>query len=360
MSMPGSGFSKSGEVEDLTWNHVQYFIDLAMKAKYPIHGGPDQLKWLSRLEADHENFRVGFERAQQQEDTETGLRLVSALYKFFEVNDHFDQWMKWNEWALKRIAEAPLDLKGAIFTSVGLSSYCHDDRENAKKFLKKALAIYIQLGSPHDIGWAYRNMMLPSNLIPDDREEYLEYFKKSMDIFRVIDDQVGIASAYTMLGIHESVESNFEKSHLAHSEALKIARETGDILRESICLLNIGCNLMDEGKPELALEVKLESLRLSLGLDILTSFSLSTIASLAGPLTALGQAGKAVVLLGAVDRIFDKWGIFLLPEQEYDVSRYHSSARDKLDCDIYKQAWVRGQNMTYEEVVAYALEENDR
>ena len=48
---------ESGEEQEIKRAHAQYFLALAEEAE-PELKGPDQLEWLERLEAEHDNFRA--------------------------------------------------------------------------------------------------------------------------------------------------------------------------------------------------------------------------------------------------------------------------------------------------------------
>ena len=52
----------------------QYFLTLAEEA-YPELNGPDQIEWLARLEAEHDNMRAALSWALERNEAEVALRL---------------------------------------------------------------------------------------------------------------------------------------------------------------------------------------------------------------------------------------------------------------------------------------------
>jgi predicted ATPase/class 3 adenylate cyclase len=68
----------SGEAEEIKRTHAEYFLTLAEEA-YPDFKGANQLQWLERLEAEHDNMRAALTWALERKEAEVALRL-GALY----------------------------------------------------------------------------------------------------------------------------------------------------------------------------------------------------------------------------------------------------------------------------------------
>ncbi|GAA0371234.1 winged helix-turn-helix domain-containing protein [Actinoallomurus spadix] len=69
--------AETGEPERVRAAHARHFLDLARRAD-PHLRGADQLEWLARLSADHDNLMAAL-RWSVREDRETAMRLVAAL-----------------------------------------------------------------------------------------------------------------------------------------------------------------------------------------------------------------------------------------------------------------------------------------
>ncbi|MFD0206973.1 MULTISPECIES: BTAD domain-containing putative transcriptional regulator [Saccharothrix] len=67
---------EAGELEDVRARHVEYYTDLAERARLR---GPGQHEWLRRLDADSANLRVALDHAVRQGLAAQALRLVDAL-----------------------------------------------------------------------------------------------------------------------------------------------------------------------------------------------------------------------------------------------------------------------------------------
>ena len=64
----------SGEAEEIGRAHIRYFLALAEEAA-PELTGADQVSWMDRLEAEHDNFRAALSRSLEPGDAESALRI---------------------------------------------------------------------------------------------------------------------------------------------------------------------------------------------------------------------------------------------------------------------------------------------
>ncbi len=80
----------SGEESAVRARHAAYFLGLA-EAAVPRLRGPEQVRWLDRLEADHDNLRAACAWLLASGRVEEGLRLVAALHWFWDRRGYFDE-----------------------------------------------------------------------------------------------------------------------------------------------------------------------------------------------------------------------------------------------------------------------------
>ena len=96
---------KSGEAEDVKRVHAGYFLAMAEEASAELRG-PDQLEWLGRLEAEHDNMRAALSWTIGRQKVDLGLRLAGALWRFWSVLGHYAEGRRWLEEALAAGGEA--------------------------------------------------------------------------------------------------------------------------------------------------------------------------------------------------------------------------------------------------------------
>ncbi len=77
--------SHAGDAEhDVRLAHARHFLELAEEAATHLDG-PDQLSWLDRLDAEHDNLRVAIDTFGRDGSFETALRLAVRLRLFWEI-----------------------------------------------------------------------------------------------------------------------------------------------------------------------------------------------------------------------------------------------------------------------------------
>src|SRR5262249_2177963 len=82
----------SGELDLLQRRHADTYLDLVRQATtWPPTGGlspvesRDQVRWLDRLERDHENLRAALRWAIERADAELGFRLTRGLSNLWQT-----------------------------------------------------------------------------------------------------------------------------------------------------------------------------------------------------------------------------------------------------------------------------------
>ena len=86
--------AEAGEEEQVRAAHARYFLDLAEQGE-PMLRSSEQLTWLARLTAEHDNFAAALRTAIAARDTGTGLRLVAALAWFWIMRDYEAEAGEW-------------------------------------------------------------------------------------------------------------------------------------------------------------------------------------------------------------------------------------------------------------------------
>ena len=86
--------AEAGEQDQVQAAHAGYFLALAERAA-PELRGPDQLDWLTRLSAEHDNFAAALRHAISARDAATALRFVDALSWFWLMRDYEAEAGEW-------------------------------------------------------------------------------------------------------------------------------------------------------------------------------------------------------------------------------------------------------------------------
>ena len=86
--------AEAGEEEQVRAAHARYFLDLAEQGE-PRLRSADQLTWLARLTAEHDNFAAALRYVIGARDAQTGLRFVAALAWFWVMRDYETEAGEW-------------------------------------------------------------------------------------------------------------------------------------------------------------------------------------------------------------------------------------------------------------------------
>jgi len=132
----GEKLIEAGESENLREHHLKYYLTLAESAA-PHLLKPEQLEWLVRLEAEHENLRAALEWSLGKERPEYALRLAAALGPFWHVHCYWLEGAKWLERALAKPAQ---DLTAAEKTARARALYWDADLAQSLGYIERSKA----------------------------------------------------------------------------------------------------------------------------------------------------------------------------------------------------------------------------
>jgi predicted ATPase/DNA-binding CsgD family transcriptional regulator len=347
---------ESGDAEDMHRRHAEYFTALVERAEPHTRGGPEQIRWFRRLEAEHDNLRAMYRWSMDGGDIELGLRLVGALGYFWWRQGHYAEGQQWTERALEVVEGADLAVRASVFSAAGRVAFYLDDRTASKHMLDEALALYRELGDHREIGWTLVHLTMPLAGQRDEYEEAVANCEEGLALLLEAADKSGVAQGYTNLGELERLQGDLSQAKEAYEKSRDVAREIGDGLRESILLINLGFIALHEDDAEGAQAMLRESLILALEIGH-TAYTADKLSALAGSAVALGQPERSARLVGAAEAQYETQGY--LP-QGYDIpefERYRAAAHEQLDEVTFMTAWAEGQAMNLDEAITYALEE---
>lgn len=137
---------KSDEADACRQRHADYFLDLAVKTE-PELRGPDQRQWFDRLGREHNNLNTALRWFLDHGRTKESLRMGSALFWHWFHGSNISVGKRWLQEALSLdLSTVPLDLKAKALYSLGFLLFLQGDWSHAKKLLQRSLALYRQSG----------------------------------------------------------------------------------------------------------------------------------------------------------------------------------------------------------------------
>ncbi len=144
----------SGEAAAIQRRHTAWYLALAERAAPELYGGPNQLPWLNRLEAEHDNLRSALRWALASHPA-TALRLGGSLFWFWYVRGHLSEGRRWLEQALARGSDAPPAVRGRALLGTGMLAHWQDADSVATPLLE-------EIGFVKEQGRQFDGMMVES------------------------------------------------------------------------------------------------------------------------------------------------------------------------------------------------------
>ncbi len=189
-------FQKIAETEKTTERHARFYLGLAEAAEPRLHG-PDQMKWLERLERDNENLNEAMNWFLSSGKALEACRLGAALRWF------------WTRYGHLRAGTEEMEKVLALAESI-------------QESIPRARAL-------HTLGWLV--------FLQGYWSRGYRLYRESLNMFRRLGDRKGEGMVLSDLGLAQRWLGNSEEGTRHVEEAVLIARAQGDPLRLAISLI---------------------------------------------------------------------------------------------------------------------------
>jgi predicted ATPase/DNA-binding CsgD family transcriptional regulator len=142
----------AGEAGRVRARHLHFFLRLAETAEPLLHSG-EQLVWLDRLEAEHDNLRAALAWSLEEEPghVESGVRLATALVPFWIVHAHLWEGRRWLDPALESRENVTLPVRAQLLCHAG-RLWTEQWVTDPTALLEESLDLYRQLGDKAGMG----------------------------------------------------------------------------------------------------------------------------------------------------------------------------------------------------------------
>jgi len=385
---------QSAEAEEIKRVHAQYFLTLAEEA-YPELRGADQLEWLERLEAEHDNMRAALTWALKRNEAEVALRLGGALSVFWLLRDYHSEGRRWLQEALaidgrgslgsramalagagwlaenqgdldpaQEACEEGLELlaneareaseaKLRLLACLGWVAWTREELGQARELLEESLALSREMSDTWWLAFSLFGLaIVPQSL--GDSERATQLYEQSMELFRELGDKQSLAFCLTNLAMLMYSQGDLGRAAQLTEEAVALQRQLGNRGGVSMGLYNLGWMALLQDDLGRAADLYRESLSLSwdAGLNPIVQSTLEGFACVAGP---QGAAERAAWLWGAAQALHETKGIPRDIDFLAEADARISAVRSGMGEEAWGEAWHKGRAMTLDEAVSYAL-----
>lgn len=403
----------SGEAPEIHRLHAEYCVVLSEAAKAQIRG-PEQRRWLERLEQDHDNIRaaLAWSTDPNNQAAKLGLRLCAALGYFWDMHGHASEGRRWLQAALELPApststgdspnanlerETYIDLRIKVLVASGSLATLQGDYEAARSFTREALLLCQQTGNKTYMATCLANLG-NTEIHLGNYVQALELHEQALALRRELEDKPGIALSLVNMGFATMSRGDYSSARAFLLECLSLRRELDDKFGIALALGNLGevaIAEQDYASAQSLLEESL-SLRREIGDERGIAFCLFHFANLErarcnttkardlyweslilyrkigdrhaiasalqerGELYAnMGQIVPAVRLWGAVEMLCQSLGVPIPPSYRLRYEQALARARGELGEETFQRAWAEGKLMNFDQAIDSLLLDSD-
>ncbi len=339
---------ESGEAEIVRRGHSELFLALAEEAEPNLTGGKS-IKWLEKLETEHDNFRAALRWSLEQEP-ETAARMTAALRQFWTNRSHLTEARSWLEAALEKSDNAPSATRFKLLGAFGLVARNQGDYAATRRASEESLAASRAIKD-------LRQIILSCHAVAglETREGNFagarKLFEESLAISRKLGEEKQIANSLSGLGNLFLAEGNASAAQMPIEESLAISKRLGFKFNVSLDLINLGTVAYYADDTEAAYRHFTESLTMSQEMSNKVNIS-CCLDGLAAVAAKRGNYEQSARLAGAADGLRESIGYRIELAEEIFREKYLAETRAALNPQDFTNAYETGRSLNFNEAIA--------
>lgn len=394
--------AESGEEPAVHAAHAAFYLRLAEQAHAGLEGA-DQVRWLDRLELEHDNLRSVLRRTISSEaegagagpdQAALGARVAVLLWPFWYRRGYYHEARSWLERAaaaaLSEPAAAPVS--AAALTGAGVLAFLQCDYLVAAERLSKARALFEEEGD--QIGLATALQRLGSIAREEGRyADARKLHEESLAIWSELGDAAGVAASRDYLGFAAWLAGDAVRAVDLCGQAVAAFRAAGLRQETAAALINQGVAthlsgdsqrgaallqasleiamqlgyregiawalhelavIVADDDPAVTTDMLAESLEIHVGLGDRWRMA-SVVETITELVVAPGDPSLAAILLGATAALRKELGTPIPPAERPAYDRCVRTLREELGPGRFRGSWQQGELLQLGELVDLAL-----
>jgi tetratricopeptide (TPR) repeat protein len=328
-----------GRLETAQTSHLAHLVALADEAEAGFEGS-EPTAWLERIERDLDNVRAALGFAFATGRTEQGLRIASALSRFWRAHGHAGEARRWLAQGLAQADAVGAEVRARALWAAARQAMAQRATADAEALVTKAIPYFRETGRDREVVFALselatiaveRDAVLAMSLCEDavalarglddpralsgalnayagvmtvrgEHARSVALYEEALELRRALGDALLVADSTYNLGEAAFLAGDTARAKQAFTESLARARELGERLYVAACTCMLGEVALREG--DLARAVSLLEESLAIYVDVADDrTSAECLFALAGVAAAAGEHAEAARLWGAADTL---------------------------------------------------------
>jgi len=217
----------SGEEAMTKRAHAAYCLVLA-EEQATEQNDAEGAEWLERFALEHDNFRAGLEWLTETGNAEWGLRLGTALFRFWEIREYLAEARDRLGRLLKLPgAAAPTKARTRALFAAGVLAGEQGDYASAETLIRESQDVARQLGDKTGVAVSLNALAVFAR----DRGDIViahGLFEESLVLWRELGDQKAVARSLSNLANVVKLQGDYLRARSLYEECLSIFRGLGD------------------------------------------------------------------------------------------------------------------------------------
>ena len=341
------------EGSDARTRHLHHYVAFAEQAK-PELFGPDERKWLVRLDLERENLLSAHAWCDRVEDgAAIGLRLVSAVKPYWLNRGLLALGYRVTVEAIGRAGaqqRTPARCRGLF--DAGQLCFFMGRYDEAQRLLSDSLAVARAIGDTTRVAAALQPLGMAC-LGQGDLATARGHLEEALALARGLGNKRGLAAALNALAQLRRVEGALEAALPLYEQMLTLARELGDREIVAIGLLNLAMVAIGGSANERARDMLIEVLDIAAEIGSKPAGQ-SVLEVCAGWDALRGEWLRSARLYGAAEKQTRQTGLHRDPADDAFLAPLIARTRDALGAVAFAAAEAGGGELSYDDAMIEA------
>lgn len=333
--------------------HAEYYYRLAQAARPQVIQGSEQVKWLNRLEVEHNNLRAALTWSLEAADRiEFAQRLAEALHDFWQIRGHLNEGRRWQEHILAVEAE-PSAVRAQLLSNVGQLARMQGDYAPAQVALEQALLLQQQLTDDAGQCRSLEQLAILAGS-QGDYERARELLEQTLTKRRALGDERALVITMNNLAIATRRLRDFARAEQLYAECAAASRRLNDQRSLARALYGLGEVRIELDDYAEGLRYFRESLKIRQQLGSRPEI-ITALGGIGMAYFWLGDVVTAATVIAASEKHRQDLGMAIAqgnrPEVDESIAQVRESAGAAFDA-----AWAKGRAMSLDEAIALVFQ----